>query len=294
MEIPVGLVGFHDPLIKSAIETHLLWLIKAHSFDLSTVEAVTIPAEYGVFLSEFETGFEPRESLSASSGENDGVGITPEVLRNGVLLSHIVISQDSAFPLAYRRNEEFHMDAVYTLTHEAAHAEEHLFAARNYGQEVVDLHRSPDWYLCLARACWGEYYASRRAAFSHPRMGKTLVSMFEIPLGRFKEELRRAALEHKSTLDKGKLSTVVTQACTNLFTQFSRLAGHFDGINVEIPDQITRHTTFQESPRFYPHFLHLRDECRSAFDKLGHWEGLGTGLQPIVESFRVFFAFVTS
>jgi hypothetical protein len=294
MMMSINLVGFQDPLIASAIEKHLHWLVEAQAFDLSTVEEVTVAAEYGSFLANFDTGFTPRESLSATSGENSGVGITPEVLRNGALASHIILPQDYAFPLAYRKSEEFHMEAVYTLTHEAAHAEEHLLAARDYGEQVVVLHRNPDWYLCLARTCWGEYYASRRSGFSYPGIGKTLVGMFVIPADRFKNDLSQAAVEYKSTSDQAKLDTVVTQGCTTLFVHFSRLAGHFDGIDQEMPDDVTELGTFQENPGLYPHFVRLRDALRVAFDKLGHWGKLEAGLLPIIESFQELFAFVTS
>jgi hypothetical protein len=46
MAIPIALAGFDDPSIKSATERQLAVLIEQHSFRLSTVEQVTVAADY--------------------------------------------------------------------------------------------------------------------------------------------------------------------------------------------------------------------------------------------------------
>ena len=139
------------PTIKSGTERQLAVLIEQHSFQLSTVEQVTVAADYAQFVLDFDTGFRPREAISATEGDNKGVGITPEVLRNGVLGSHIIFSQDIAFPLAYTAGQDLHLHAVYALTHEAAHAEEHLIAFTDYRPQIISLHMQPDFYLVLGR-----------------------------------------------------------------------------------------------------------------------------------------------
>ena len=84
MTILITLAGFEDAAIKNATEKQLKVLIEDHSFRLSTVEQVTVAADYTRFLLDFDTGFRPREVISATEGDNEGVGLPPEVLRNGV------------------------------------------------------------------------------------------------------------------------------------------------------------------------------------------------------------------
>lgn len=294
MSIPINLVGFSNPAISDAVEKHLSRLIDEYSFRLSSLEAVSIASDYNQFLANFDTGFRPLEAISATDGENAGMGMTPEVFRSGILGSHLILRQDIAFPLAHTAREDFYLDAVYTLTHESAHAEEHLIAAEDYGPQIISVHERPDFYLVFGRTCWGEYYASRRAAFSHPEMGATLTVMFVNPMNRFVSDLAKAAAAFKSTSDRQALSETVTHLCTNLFIHFSRLSGHYDGLSFGLPEQVASITAFSEHPRLFEHFSQLGALLRGAYGRAGKWGTLENGLQPIIGSFRGFFSFVTS
>jgi hypothetical protein len=298
MAIPITLVGFDDLDIKNVIERNLTRLIEEHSFRLSSLEALTIASDYGQFLANFDTGFRPLELISATNGENAGMGMTPEVLRNGILCSHVILRQDIAFPLAHTVEKDFYLDAVYTLTHEAAHAEEHLIAAEDYGPQIISLHAQPDFYLVFGRSCWGEYYASRRAAFSHPEMGAALARMFLTPINRFRSELSKAGAAFRSAPDRLALSETITYLCTylctDLFTHFSRLSGHFDGLSANLPQQVISNPVFSEHPLLFEHFSCLRELLRDAYDRIGTWGSLKSGLEPMIGSFRRFFSFVTS
>jgi hypothetical protein len=294
MAIPVTLIGFDDPAIKNAIEKELIVLTEEHSFRLASLEELTVASDYNEFLVDFDTGFRPREMISATTGENSGMGMTPEVLRKGVLGSHLILSRDIAFPLAHAARQGFHLDAVYTLTHEAAHAEEHLISAEDYGPQIISLHATPDFYLVFGRSCWGEYHASKRAAFSHPEMGATLAEMFLIPINRLESELGEAGSAFKSSSDKQALSVTVTRTCTNLFIHFSRLSGHFDGLGTETPEHLNSNPAFIKRPHLLKHFLDLRRSLRIAHEKIGGWGSLETGLNSVVNSFKNFFSFITA
>ncbi len=199
-----------------------------------------------------------------------------------------------AFPLAYTARRNLHLNSVYTLTHEAAHAEEHLIAAADYCPQIISLHMQPDFYLVLGRTCWGEYYASRRAAFSHPEMGLTLAEMFITPIDRLEMQLAEAAAAFRATLDRQTLSETVTRACTNLFVNFSRLSGHFDGLSADLPQKVISNPVFLKHPLLLTQFVNLRESLRTAQGKIGAWGSLETGLTPVIDSFMSLFSLVTS
>jgi hypothetical protein len=96
MNIEISLQGLKPFSLETVIRERLESLQNLYSFDLSGLEGVTVAENYTKFLASFDTGFEGEEILTASSGGNTGVGITPEVLRGGFVRSHIILPRHIA------------------------------------------------------------------------------------------------------------------------------------------------------------------------------------------------------
>ena len=91
-------------------------------FDLSRLDGVTVAEDYAQALAQLDRGRETSETLTASSGSVVGVGMTPAVLRDGLLKSHIVLNANHVWAIQDATLEGFQL-AVHLVAHECAHVE---------------------------------------------------------------------------------------------------------------------------------------------------------------------------
>jgi hypothetical protein len=294
MNIEISLQGLKPFSLETVIRERLESLQNLYSFDLSGLEGVTVAENYTKFLASFDTGFEGEEILTASSGGNTGVGITPEVLRGGFVRSHIILPRHIALSLLEREDDA--RQSVYTLSHEAAHADEHQRSASRHSAEMIALHRQADFYGTLARACWGEYYACRKSAFSYPGMSEWIDQMVMASISDSRSRLRKISSDYRVNRDKPALDQAVTNFCTDIYIAFSRFRGHQDGLT----DCGVRDTVSENSISFELEKNGLRGrldclerELRQAYETFGTWEEMGSGLSKITDCFREFFSFIT-
>ena len=131
-------------------------------FNLSSLDGVTIAYDYRQALLDLDRGYETSHRLTPSDTHAIGIAMTPTVMREGHLKSHIVLDANFLVALKAPDHEEYGL-ALHILAHECAHVEvTHRFNAafpRMLLQQAhTNLREVYRWQIILA--CWDEYAAS--------------------------------------------------------------------------------------------------------------------------------------
>lgn len=138
------------------------------SMDLSGVDGVTISTTYHEALHELDRGVEGLRPLSASTEADGAIGVamSPAVLRNGQIKTHLLFNANTIFPLTDVENE-FFQQAVHTVVHECAHAALHTAFDKAF-PNVILRERFDTYYESFQAevidACWQEYGATLLSA----------------------------------------------------------------------------------------------------------------------------------
>lgn len=127
--------------------------------DLSNLDGITIAGDYSQALLNLDRGYITTRKLTPSEGFAFGVAMTPAVLRNGGLKSHMVFNAGILLPLEDTNHEAFGL-ALHTLAHECAHVEvtqrfDTAFPNVLLRSKARDFHDHARWEII--KACWDEY-----------------------------------------------------------------------------------------------------------------------------------------
>jgi len=90
--------------------------------DLSSLDGITVAGDYNQALLDLDRGYVTSHKLTPSEELSFGVAMTPAVIRDGKVKSHIVINAGVVLPLENTNHEAFKL-AFHTLAHECAHVE---------------------------------------------------------------------------------------------------------------------------------------------------------------------------
>lgn len=162
-----GAFASEDDARELGLHVLALMRIVGRSMDLSGVDGVTISTDYHQALASWDRGVDGIRPLSPSTAETDGavgVAMSPAVLRDGRVKTHLIFNAHIIAALSDPQSEELFRQAIHIVAHECAHAAVHQAFDRAfpgvllreqydtcyevYRQEVID-------------ACWQEYGATR-------------------------------------------------------------------------------------------------------------------------------------
>ncbi|MEL6170591.1 MAG: hypothetical protein AAFR02_01065, partial [Pseudomonadota bacterium] len=138
------------------------------SMDLSGVDGVTVSFDYNSSLIEIDRGVEGLRPLSATDGEDGalGAGMSPAVLRDGRIKTHIAFSASAVWGLIDVEHEDFQF-AAHLVYHECAHAAVQS-AFDDVFPGVILKEKYDSWFGAYRGetidACWQEYCVSRISA----------------------------------------------------------------------------------------------------------------------------------
>lgn len=242
--------------------------------DISALDGVTIAWDYDGALASLDRGYGSKFVLERTKDVGIGVAMTPSVLRDGVLKSHILIHAHVASMLASKDVDEFNM-VFHTLAHEAAHVEttaawEACFPGellRTTYSSLLDAFRQQ-----VYSACWDEYAATRIANTIgvDPLEGyeDTFVTVLEAAQEKVANLVRAFNGGSGNATDDfvgsiyGAYGDVMKFACYFLGTLASVARRGKPGDEVA---QALRGSWFE------PYYPRLEDACAALFDSFGRW-----------------------
>ncbi|MGH6754239.1 MAG: hypothetical protein ACREDP_18950 [Bradyrhizobium sp.] len=77
----------------------------SRDIDMSALDGITVAADYAQALLELDRGYETRHKLTPSEGIALGVAMTPAVIRDGKVKSHILFNAGVLLPLEDEKND---------------------------------------------------------------------------------------------------------------------------------------------------------------------------------------------
>jgi hypothetical protein len=90
---------------------------------LQALDGVTVAFDYDQALLDLDRGYESSHQLRATNSHVFGVAMTPSVIRDGELKSHILVRAPILLPLFDDADEEGIRTAIHVLAHECGHVE---------------------------------------------------------------------------------------------------------------------------------------------------------------------------
>lgn len=167
LNVPMSFRGFDQ---EAAEETASTLGYMLHEFgkiiDLSALDGMTVAFDYDDALTDLDRGYETVRVLTKTTEFGTGVAMTPAVLRDCVLKSHIVINAAVALMLKDEDKENANL-AIHTIVHECAHVEITAAYEKCFPDELLKKRYDTIldcWRWDVIKACWDEYAACRIAS----------------------------------------------------------------------------------------------------------------------------------
>lgn len=268
--LDISVVGFPVEL-GAAIQENF-----AHKLDmlgqvlnLTRLDGITLAVEYHQVLRELDRGYKTDLQLTPSNDHGIGVAMSPSVIRDGKLKTHIVICAQHFIGML----EEGRLDQIYnTLAHECAHVElNHLYDEAFPNTLLRKRVNALDHFRidCML-ACWNEFGACWRSA----RFGPADRLAYESPLLSALMEARPAAnaaiMEYRT---HGDVRTVITAVCTQYGRLLKYAAYHLGNLHGHGIDWRAVPSTADalDDHWFLPFFERLEKACHAIAADFGNW-----------------------
>lgn len=290
--ISVSLRGFdteeHALTFGNLVATYVRAL--SRYIDMSALDGITIAFDYTQALLELDRGYDTDHKLTPSDGIAMGVAMTPAVIRDGKVKSHILFNAGVLLPLEDDKNEFFEQ-ALHTLAHECAHVE----VTERYNAAfpgVLLQSKSPNLHAhCrseIIKACWDEYAVTQICApfGQRPTDGyeETFITALEQTRPQANARIRayrlHGNLEEVITEVYGAYGELMKFACYHL--------GNLAGLGLTLED-VPKTIAALNGHWFAPFFDQLKQTCGDIAAQYGEWadrsafEALGDLADDIVE-----------
>ena len=241
-------------------------------FNLSCLDGVTVAYDYREALASLDRGYETEHILTPSDGYAVGVAMTPSVLRDDILKSHIVLNAHIVAPIS-KPDPESILLPLHVIAHECAHVEitqkfDEAFPRVLLRPQIGDIRDS--FRMKVILVCWDEYAATRLSA-----------GFGENPADGYEETLIKHMATARSIADDfirayrfhGNLEQVYTEVCSaygDLLKFASYALGNADGHGANISDSKVLIDALS-GHWFEPFFYRLSEACRSISAQYGRW-----------------------
>ena len=275
--IPVSLRGFDDTAEAERFAHLIAYYLRelSRGIDLSDLDGVTIAHDYENALLELDRGFETSHKLTPSRSHAVGIAMTPQVLRDGKVKSHIVLNYPYVSPLGAESPDDLLADqAIHTLAHEAAHVEaascfDRCFPGILLRQRCRDAWDAFRWQVILA--CYEEYTACRLSAPFGADPTSGIEDVFLQTLAKTKDDADKAVSDYFDHKDIDRVFAEVYGVHGTLLKFAAYHLGNRAGLGKDLND-LPDTAAALESSWFASHYHKLK----SALDEIGNnhcvWE----------------------
>ena len=240
--------------------------------DLSNLDGLTLAGDYPKALAELDRGYESTIVLTPSNDVAIGIAMTPSVIRDGRLKSHIVLNAGIAAGLLDPEHELFRF-ALHTLAHECAHVEvtaafDHCFPNVLLRSKHADLQAHCRWDVILA--CWDEYAACRISAGFGDEPTDGYEQTFIQALQAARDNANAAIRAYRRHGEHSRIACEVYGEYGRLMKYTAYLLGDLDAREIAVEDRPPL-TAAIEGHYFEPYLPRLREALRDLFNTFGAW-----------------------
>jgi hypothetical protein len=251
--------------------------------DLTGLDGVTFASDYHQALLDLNRGYDTDYKLTPSNGHGIGIAMSPSVIRDDKLKTHIVISAQTFLSMIADKRGNI---AVNTVAHECAHVElNHLYDEAFPGTllrtklNVLDHFRTD----CML-ACWNEFGACWRSATFGPTEQLFYEAAFLAALEETRPAANAAIMEYRSHHDIGIVMHKVCDLYGNLLKYSAYHLGNLQGHGIDWRSVPTTADALQ-GHWFILFFERLDRACKAIAAELGNWtnSALFDALRDIAE-----------
>lgn len=273
--ISISLRGFDTEERATAFGnmTAVIIRILSRDINLSHLDGVTFAYDYANALAELDRGTATSTVLTASSGNVVGIAMSPAVLRDGTLKTHIVFEAGLMHGLDDPKHDNFPL-ALHTLAHECAHVEiNHIFDTafpnvllRKQHSSLLDGMRSQ-----VILACWDEYAATRICALYGRDPTTGYEETFLTSLNSSRESANKAIIDYRLHCE---IPRVFNEACiiyANLMKYSCYHIGNMVGRGLSL-ESLPNTMNALDGHWYFPYFKKLEDICGRIWGQYGKWE----------------------
>ena len=242
-------------------------------FELGGLNGVTIAGDYNQALASLDRGFRTETVLTASTEFAQGVAMSPLVVRDGKIKSHIVLNADFIVPIESTSNPDFDR-AVQILAHECAHVEvtskfDSCYPGTLLQPQAGDFRNELRWPIIMS--CWDEYAASYLAA----PFGRDLTEDFETTFLHTLERVDAVALtamwSYRMHGDHGRIAGEIFNIYGALLRYASYQVGNLASSNRTMMD-LARTKAALQGHWFEPHCSELEAALNELRASYGSWD----------------------
>lgn len=241
----------------------------SQKIDLTGLDGITFASDHHQALLDLDRGYDTDHKLTPSNGHGVGIAMSPCVIRDNKLKSHIVIDAEMFFALIKNKRSDM---AINTVAHECAHVElNHLYEAAFPGTilrtkvNVLDHFRTD----CML-ACWNEFGACWRSASFGPSSQLSYEAAFLSALEETRSAANSAIMEYRS---HANITIVMNKVCGLYGNLLKYSAYHLGNLHGHGIDWHTVPTTADalKDHWFLPFFERLDRACKAIAADLGNW-----------------------
>jgi len=239
--------------------------------DISTLDGMTIAFDYDEALANLDRGYETIRTLTKTTEFATGVAMTPAVLRDSALKSHIVLSGEIVLMLDDDNQENF-KSAVHTIAHECAHVEITATYDKCFPNEILRKFYDTvmeSWRWDVINACWEEYAACRIASNIGHDPVAGYEEVFVLALNEMDDKITQLVQNfHGGNADQlvgpvfGVYGTVMKFTCY--------LLGAMAGTKKTLASCESARDALSDH-WFEPYFERLKQACEDLYDQFGNW-----------------------
>lgn len=245
--------------------------------DLGRLAGITVGFDFDDAVQSVELGI---ESSHAKSYTKDGdficVGKAMNVIRDGMVMSHVVYNANVIWPISDQEHADF-LQAAHIIAHELGHVAELKW--RDEALPGVMLkYQSPDWVnallLQVAVVIWEEYAACRLTApWGDPKQQiESYAASFEMAATNALPRVHTAIREYRHHGDVDRLLNEAGKDLAPPIKVLGYLLGQIDGSNIEVDIAEICPNHLQTVYRgFVPRF---HEKLRGIWDTRESWAGM--------------------
>ena len=268
--------GFTDADTATRLATAVGEVVRALAvkFDLMGLDGITLAVDYNEALLDLDRGYETNYRLTPTNSHVIGVAMTPSVLRDGNLKSHIVLNAAHIAPLLDPDDAEGRDHAIHVLAHECGHVQvtnafDQCFPSVLLRPSYGSIQEQIQWKVILA--VWDEFAVTSISA----GLGESQTEAYE---NTFIQDLAEADDRSNKLLLKYREHGSVDQILGEIYGCYGDLLkfaayhlGNLDGLGIRWQDSQKTTSTLKDH-WFLPYFERLNDACIEIAKNYGQWE----------------------
>ncbi len=271
----VSLRGFADSNTAERFGRLIGGFVRSIScyIDVERLEGITVAFDYDGALAELDRGYQESKPLTRTATDKlVGVAMTPTVLREGVVKSHMIFSASHVLALEEDGTEAFQL-ALYLVAHECGHVEDLKYMDQAFPGSILRRQITDPEDVLLgptSDALWQEYAASRASAI----FGKELTAIYEealtLVLPSARERANEAIRAYRRHADLHRVMRDAGGSLCEPLKAAAYLIGNLDGLGADL-GMAPRARDFLQAGPYESVVQRLASSLQELWARRGQW-----------------------